>query len=64
MLAIKELKATPELILVPQEHQQLMKSSPEKNQDHVSDVVDQIFRIGGQRAKVTPQQQFQEVQEN
>ena len=45
VLAMKEQKVTAELILILWE-QQLMKSRPQKNQHHASNVVDHIFEIG------------------
>ena len=41
---------------MPQKHQQLMKSSLQKNQDHASNVINDIFRTGTWSTKVTPKE--------
>ena len=44
VLAMKELKVFPEQILLLNMHQQIVKSSPQKNKDNVSNMMDFIFR--------------------
>ena len=44
VLATKEKRVTPKQILMPEEHQQSMKSTLQKSQDHASNAVDHTFK--------------------
>ena len=52
VFATREPKAMAELNLIPQKHQQSMKSSPQRIQDHALDVVDATSKIHAQNTQI------------